>query len=117
MPRELCFRGGSVVAEKEAARDGQPGVAYFIGIARIAGEAVPSRQIEFRFRAIDDGFLEGNREANGRVVDLVVIRVVVNIASEVVGVQSEFVEESLGQAEFVVVSLRRLQGILSPPKR
>jgi hypothetical protein len=56
--RELCFRGGSVVAEKEAARDGQPGVAHFIGITRIAGEAVPSRQIEFCFRAIDDGFLE-----------------------------------------------------------
>jgi hypothetical protein len=47
---------------------------------------VPIGNIELRFRAIDDGLAERNGKADGRVVDLIVVRIVVYEPSKIVGV-------------------------------
>ena len=71
---------------------------------------MPIGSIEFCFRSVDDGFLERNREADGCVIDLVVVRIVVYISPEIVGSQLHVLEEGLGQARFKVVSYGRLDG-------
>ena len=38
-----------------------------------------NREIEFCFCAVDDGFAEGDWEADGCVVDLIVVRIVVYV--------------------------------------
>ena len=62
--------------QEEAARHRKPGVADFIGVAQETGKVMPVGQIKFGFRAVDDGFVECDRETDGRVLDLIVIGVV-----------------------------------------
>ena len=83
-------------------------MADSIRIAQESRKAPPVGEIEFRFRTIDDGFPECNREADRRVVDLIVIRIVGYEPPEIVGVQPDLPGEYLGQARFVVVSFRGL---------
>ena len=87
MAGELRIPQRGVVAQKQAARHRKPRIADRIGIAQEARKSVPVGQIDFRFRAINDGFAECNREADGRVIDLIVIRIVGHQPPEIVGVQ------------------------------
>ncbi len=73
---------------------------------------MPIGQIEFGLGAVDDGLVKGDGEADGGVLDLVVVGVVVHEAAKIVGVELEVIEEGFGQAGFVIISLRRArQGI------
>ena len=59
------------------------------------------------FRAVDLGFLECDRKTDGGVLDLVVVRVIVNVAQVIIDVRAQVVSECLGNSGFVVVALGR----------
>ncbi len=56
---------------------------------------MPSGTSDFPFGPVDDGFPERNRETDGRVFDLVVVRIIVFEPPEIVDVQPDFFEERL----------------------
>ena len=87
-----------VVAEKESARHREPRIAERVGVADKAGKVMPVRQINFRLRAINDGLSGMRSEADSRVVNLIVVRVVADEPAEIVSVQLEFLKEDFGQA-------------------
>ena len=70
------------------------------------------RQIELRLRAVNDGLAKCDRKADCRVVDLIVVRKVVDEPAKIVGIQPEFLKKALVKPSFVVVSFRRLNGQL-----
>src|ERR1019366_3192303 len=104
------LRGGidCVVADEEASGHGEPSVAHYVGITEEAGEAVPVWEFEFAFRAVDDGFTKRYGKTDGGVEDLVVVGVVVDVAAEIVSIETELVEKAFGGAEFEVVAVGRL---------
>jgi hypothetical protein len=71
---------------------------------------VPFGHLDLAFCPVDNCLAEGDREADGRVVDLIVVCVLVDKTSKVVGVKLEMSGEDAGQSEFVVVSLGGLNG-------
>src|SRR6202167_1072026 len=99
-----------IVAQKQAAGYGEPRIADLVGVTDKTGETIPIRQVDLGFGAINDGLLEGDGKADGCVVDLIVVCVVVYEPAKVVGVQSELFETGFGQTLFVIVSFRRLDG-------
>ena len=101
---------GGVVAEEEAAGDGQIRRAYDVGVADKSAEAVPVGNFEFSFDAVDVGLVEGDGEADGGAEELVVVGVVVDAAVETVNVEPELAEEAFGEADLVVVAMGRLDG-------
>src|SRR5277367_6788083 len=105
-------RDHGVVAEEEAAGNWIESIADNIGVTDKTREATPVGQVDFSFRAVKDGFAECYGEADRRIVDLIVIGVVIHVTAENVSVQPELLEEGLGQTDFVIISLRRLNGKL-----
>ncbi len=88
----------------------KPGIAYDIGIAEKAGEALPVREFELAFSAIEDGFAESDGEADAGVEDLVIVGVVVDVATEIIRVEAELIEEAFRGAKFQIVAVRRFDG-------
>ena len=107
MSGELGERADCVVAEEKASGHRKPGVAYDVGIAQKAGEAVPVRNFDFGFGAVDDGFAESYGEADGGAEDLIVIGVIVDVAAEVAGVEAKLAGKSLAGPELKVIAVRR----------
>lgn len=103
-------RGVGVGAEEEASGDWVPGVADGVGIAGEARETMPIRDGQLAFRAVDDGFTEGDGKADGGAVDLVVIGVVVDVAAEVIDVHLEVLAEDGAETALVVIAFRGLDG-------
>src|SRR6266849_3588770 len=99
---------GGVVAHEQTSRDRKPHIANGVGITEEAGKALPVRELELRFRAIDDGLAERDGEADGGVEDLIVIGEVVYLAAEIVGVETELAEEAFASADFEIVAVGRL---------
>jgi len=95
MSGELGGGFDGVVAEEEAARNREPSVADLIRVAEEAGEALPVREFELAFGAIDDGFAESYGEADGGAEDLIVVGKVVHITAEIIGVEAELTEKLL----------------------
>ena len=108
MPGELAGSADRVVAEEQAARDREPGVADHVGVADETGEAVPVGDFDFGLGAVDVGFAEGDGEADGGAEDLIIVGVIVDVAAEVVDVEAKLAEETLCDADFVVVAVRGL---------
>jgi len=54
--------------------------------------------------------LNENRKADGSIVDLIVVRVVVDKTSKVVGVELKMLGKDAAQSDFVVVALGGLDG-------
>ena len=83
------IRACCVIAEEKTSRDRKPRIAHGVRIAQEARKAMPVGQINFRLRAVNDGFAECDREADGRVVDLIVVRIVVHEPPKIVGIQPD----------------------------
>ena len=66
---------------------------------------MPLEELKFAFGAIDDGFAKRNREADGRIDDLIVIRVIVHKPAVVIHVYAKFIGKCLCHARFKVISL------------
>lgn len=60
---------------------------------------------DLAFCPVDDRLAEGDREADGGVVDLIVVGAVVDQTSKIVCIQLEMFDEDAAQSEFVVVAL------------
>ena len=99
---------GDLVAQEQAAGHREPYVAHNVGIAEEAGETLPVREFELGFRAIDDGFVERDGEGDRGVEDLIVIGEAVDVAAEVISVETELAEEAFAGADFEVVAVGRL---------
>ena len=69
---------------------------------------MPVGHLDLRFRAVNDRLAKCDRKADGRVLDLIVVGVVVDVTQIVVDVGAQVVAECLGDAGLVVVALRRL---------
>jgi hypothetical protein len=96
-----------VVADEQTPGHRKPGVAHDVGIAEEAGEAVPVREFELAFRAVDYGLAESYGEADGGAENLVVVGVVVDVTAEIVGVEAELIEQAFAGADFEIVAVRR----------
>src|SRR5580704_2319847 len=97
-----------VGAEKEPACDRIPSIADHIGIAQETRKAVPIDNVQLCFGAVDDRLAERYGKADGGIVDLIVVRIVVHQPTKVIRVQLELSEEGLGQSQLIVVSIRWL---------
>src|SRR5580658_8632899 len=101
-----------VVAQEEAAGDREPRITNSVRITKKAGEAFPIRHGNFRFGPVNNGFSKSDGKANGGVLYLIVIRIVIYGPAEIVGVESEVLEESFGEAGFIIISFGWLDGQL-----
>src|SRR5580693_9427861 len=99
-----------VVTEEEAPSHGIEGIAESIGVTDKTREAMPLGQIDFAFGTVNYCLAEGDGEADRRVVNLIVIGIVIHKPPEIIRVQPEVLEEGFGQARFIIVSFRRLNG-------
>ena len=106
----LLMRVGRVVAEEEAAGDGQVGRRDHVGIADESAEAVPVGNFELAFGAVDVGLVEGDGEADGGAEELIVVGEIVDAAGVAVGVEADVAEEAFAEADFVVVAVGGFYG-------
>src|SRR3984957_6272883 len=108
MAGELSSGAKSIVAQEQFASDWEPDVPNNVGIAEEAGEAIPVRQFELGFRAVDNGFPKCDRKTDGSAENLIVVGKIVDITPEVICIEAQLVEEALGRAKFEIVAVRRL---------
>src|ERR1700722_17899188 len=108
MAADLRFCSIRVISKKEPARHGIPGVATNLGIADKTGKTSPWRQFEFSLSTVENSLAKCDREANGRVVNLVVVGIVADETTEVVRIELELSCESLGESHLIIVSFLRL---------
>ena len=104
MAGELSGCGRCIVPEKKAASHREPRIADRIRVADKTRELSPVRQFELAISSINSGAAECDRKADGRVGNLVVIRIVVNQPAIVIRVQTKFAEDRFGQTRFVIIS-------------
>ena len=78
-------------------------MANGVGVAQETGKATPVGKLEFCFRTVNDGLLEGDGEADGCVLNLIVVGVVRHQTPKIVGIQLYLSAKGLGQAGFVVI--------------
>ena len=107
---DVAERVGGVVAEKEAAGDGQVGRGDHVGIADESAEAMPRGKFEFSFGAVDVGLVEGDWEADRGAEELIVVGEIVDAAAVAVDVELELAEEAFAESDFVVVAVRGFYG-------
>ena len=79
MTAELSFRSLRIVAKKESAGYGKPDIPDHVRIACKAGKPVPVGHLDFCFRPINNGVSECDRKTNGRILDLIVIGIIVDV--------------------------------------
>src|SRR5579863_3988797 len=84
----LYLRAAHVVTEEKASRHREPHVTDNVGIAEESRETVPVRNFDFCLCAIEDGLAKGDRKADCRAQDLIIIGVIVNVAAEIVRVKT-----------------------------
>jgi hypothetical protein len=78
------WNSSRIFAEKKSAADREPCVAQGVGVTQHAREAAPVGQLNLGFRAIDDGVAEGDWEADSRVLNLVIVSVVADVATKII---------------------------------
>src|SRR5580692_4440989 len=100
-----CGRYHRVCAEEEAARHWIERVPQRIRVTDKTGKAAPIGKVYFCVPAVDYGIPECDGEADRRVVDLIVVRIVIHEPPEIVGFQLDLIKKGLGQANLVIISL------------
>src|SRR5579864_382215 len=103
---ELSTGIDRIVSDEKASSYRKPGVTHNVGIAQETGIAIPVREFNFAFSAVNDRFAKCDRKADRGIEDLVVVGKIIHVAAEVVCVKAKPAEKTLGGPEFEVVSAR-----------
>ena len=94
MSGQLGYRASGIITKKKATGDRVESVPYDVGVAGKAGKASPLLDFELALRAVENGFPEGDREADPGTQNLIVVRVVIHVAAEHIRVQPQFVRQN-----------------------